>query len=681
MRTLTYLFILLFSQISWAQLDWEHLDGPEGSVLARIISGDSFAYVQSYSFLYRTADGDHWEKLDQSTRGVFAIEKNRLYRIFVDDERILQISDTHGESWIDRSLPNDVYYTEQLAVCSHGIYARPYYENTFYRSIDDGITWASFDPPFTDVKQFYSFDDILYAWVDNSELWKTDADGNNWINITPPLDEDYERLRDMVAQGSDIIVSSRYHIYTSRDRGATWAKQRIFDGEGYRRSLVLTNDVVYLCSDKLWRSADFGLTWNLLTDDVPYLTQVNGFKGSFLAITSNDGVIKWDDQANRLALNNNGLSQGVIYALAENNDQLWVCAGNGLFSYDLNSQEWQKIRTTSISSDDFQTIQSNDSGWLVAQESYIEYFIFSEDNGVSWDSIYLTGVANDTIIKRVFLIDEHIVVLAENGLYISFDKGVTWTKVRDAGSQDSDFEVVKYKGSHFMLLGSEVYKSTDNGLSWENFTPGLNVIDLAVSEGFLYAITTENPNSELRISLDGDSWLIRRYGLPPGSITNSALPYHFFQAEDLVYMFSPYLGLFSSVDTFKSWQIVKRHFNTIAALQYNGNIYIGDYGLFKSALTNSSSSTKNERLNNKTSSLTISPNPTNSVIRVRSEEVKSAFGTVSVHTLDGRLMWTEKIKIDSGHCELNVLHLNAGTYLLTLHTGELTEHGRFIKIE
>ncbi|GEM_PF-2101535 len=61
--TFSCLLALSCCASTFSQINWQHTNGPEGAASYYIYFDDQFAYYPDDYFLYRSADGQNWEKL------------------------------------------------------------------------------------------------------------------------------------------------------------------------------------------------------------------------------------------------------------------------------------------------------------------------------------------------------------------------------------------------------------------------------------------------------------------------------------------------------------------------------------------------------------------------------------------------------------------------------------------
>jgi hypothetical protein len=101
-----------------------------------------------------------------------------------------------------------------------------------------------------------------------------------------------------------------------------------------------------------------------------------------------------------------------------------------------------------------------------------------------------------------------------SGAYVSLDNGVSWKATNVTGGDVNDFVS---SGNICFAIGTSVYRSTNNGVSWTTIPlnqPGSESGDaLAVSGGIVYAGTWGGGAGVFRSFDNGDSWVPANKGL------------------------------------------------------------------------------------------------------------------------------------------------------------------------
>lgn len=262
--------------------------------------------------------------------------------------------------------------------------------------------------------------------------------------------------------------------------------------EHFNMPIAENNNILYLVSiDEIFVSVDSGITWVsigprpigralelIITDKAFYLVLKNG-----VYISTTYGK-DW-------SIFNNGIEETEITTAAAEGNMIFVGTDRGVFR--LQSDRWEQLEIG----------------------KYREVTTLF----VSGNSVYLGTVPTESkvapIEQKRQLVRE--MLHGENSkqweLYRSDDLGGTWTKITPRNRSILErlpFGVNVLVTEHSILtLGSNVYRSTDNGITWENLGSNFGSIGridktaLAVNKETFY---THGTNGILRSTDGGETW-------------------------------------------------------------------------------------------------------------------------------------------------------------------------------
>src|SRR5688572_24438931 len=131
--------VLAFNSISFSQFEWDHTSGPFGSLLSSIYSNEKYAFVPTSDFLFRTADGIEWEKLDQEVTYLMCTYHDTLLSVLhngVLNAMVLKLSYDNGQTWISKPLPAEITNADDIIMTSHGIYIAQGISDQIFKSVE-----------------------------------------------------------------------------------------------------------------------------------------------------------------------------------------------------------------------------------------------------------------------------------------------------------------------------------------------------------------------------------------------------------------------------------------------------------------------------------------------------------------------------------------------------------------
>ena len=108
---------------------------------------------------------------------------------------------------------------------------------------------------------------------------------------------------------------------------------------------------------------------------------------------------------------------------------------------------------------------NNDSKGNIYASSLSGNIIKSMDNGVSWDTIFTSGMGHNIFIDTNYAPNDRIIL--DGGMdYLSTDYGETWQEMSPPNLWYHRFtsfgDILSIKYGYY-----NIYRSTDNGVSWD----------------------------------------------------------------------------------------------------------------------------------------------------------------------------------------------------------------------
>ncbi len=550
-----------------AQFNWQPTNGPEGGALAYLSSNDQYAFYVADHFLFRTADGANWERLPYGNLRPLAFGDQKiaaLQRVGANNSPDLSykflVSYNDGSTWLEGTLPPTQFGGgfAAMAICSHGIYALDGVHGELFRSQDDGLTWDTIAPPNVKISELYAFDDRLYAQsASQASYWRLSDNGANWELVSPAFDS-HENASDMFAFGTYLFFATSYNMWSSEDAGVTWHKKNIPNGNG--GNFIRIGNRIYRLGGPsgLVYTDDFGVTWNEIPQADDYsLFYLSTAGGKLLAVTFDKGVFYFDETDNQFKPANKGLNSATVYDIEVGDSTLWAACGNGVFAYDLATEQWMDKASLPIPNSMYKQVTISKSGKIAVVEAFqSQYFYLSLDKGISWKKIFPGNV------KRVTWLQDVLVISGENaseGLR-SVDFGQTWQAI------NQPFLITQFNGKYFGLYDwAHLVSSNDLGLTWQNEQDPVTYTRLLYSSGDrLFTLSTDEDlqHTALYSSADGITWKYANDGLPE---LNLFFDFSYFSNSGNVwnsngnyYLYGLGEGFFVSLDTCKTWLPIQR---------------------------------------------------------------------------------------------------------------------------
>ena len=427
----------------------------------------------------------------------------------------------------------------------------------------------------TIMKIVKSSDDIIYAATNTFEIYRSNDGGKTWaeINTTGGF---ISNLRDIniSPSGTLFTTAQREGISWTADGGQTWRKnflQTNPQGGGASPGGVCINSQGTVFAYELnfvWRSnAGLNSFTKLPVEGLfDFINYIGVDQTDNLWLATQSGIFFSSNNGQSWDVRNSGLEGSSIFNFYfESPLIIYAGTSNGVYRTDDRGNSWVLTNSTILTGD----IKGNRKGRLYAATN--TGIQTSVDNGINWtaSNVGLTDISVSTILP----IDDNKILCGtfRTGVYLSHDGGASWNRstsgmilkniftfepFRSEVFASTQIGLYKYgtvgqKWSftgealpsmyieHLMRTadnnlfaagqtGGGIFKSKDNGASWESAGAGLQgliINGITDNANNIYAVTEdfENFNSRMYISKstnEGDSWttLLNELGFSQSSI-------------------------------------------------------------------------------------------------------------------------------------------------------------------
>jgi photosystem II stability/assembly factor-like uncharacterized protein len=412
------------------------------------------------------------------------------------------IIDNAPAQWVQTNGPYGGY---QLPLAANG-------SNIFagrYRSTNNGVSWTSMNVSQITAGQIYDFASMgtdLYT-VTGYGVYRTTNNGTNWIDISPPgIPSSY--ASSIGISGSTIYVGSHGVIYISTNNGANWttSTNNLPSDRDVFAILPAGANVLISCYGKMYRSTNSGANWNAVAGMQTRTVNDLLLAGSNYFAATDTGVFISTNAGADWQRTGTGLSTLDAYSALTYNGTTLFTGGQrtGIYKSTNNGALWTPasggLRDSSI-----QYMLS--SGADVFAESGKGVFK-STDNGVSWFEAN-TGIVNKDAAFFASIGNNIFVGSSVGGdVYRSSDEGLSWQNVSASGLGKAVVRALVAKGSNLFVsivandTTQGIYKSTNNGANWSRVYSSYAAV-MAVSTDKIYAGLY---NGFISSTNDGASW-------------------------------------------------------------------------------------------------------------------------------------------------------------------------------
>jgi hypothetical protein len=213
--------------------------------------------------------------------------------------------------------------------------------------------------------------------------------------------------------------------------------------------------------------------------------------GADLYSASDDGIYKSTDGGSNWVKKSSGivLGGGALYlfteSIFENNGVLFTGAYTGIYRSTDGSESWQvsNISGSGVMAQYF--VNHNGILFAARETNNMPYSYTSSDGGSVWSEL------NNINFPTITFLSEGSVLWAGtiDGVWLSTNNGSTWFERNNGLSADPySSSIIRVNGTLITSLkfgGSGVYRSSNNGLNWENIGTGLPFLS-SIEKLFVY---------------------------------------------------------------------------------------------------------------------------------------------------------------------------------------------------
>lgn len=656
---------------------WVQTNGPaSGSIFELYEVNDELWATPEYGLYVSGDEGETWASAD------FLPLESKVNSVLVNGDEILvaiAVADLQydpffdetwsyffyhsmdaGATWAISELELDLWPFQELHLDLYRIGDALFHtvNGRLFRSIDDGVSWSQVETPIS----FSSSDnDGAYLMISNT----------NYSYLSDDLGESWELVSNFLSQKGSWIVNDRLYVlsnnedlYVSEDMGANWEEVLLPGYTHVTRLVKGGSGNLYLTGLQLFVSEDNGDSWTqvennsghnpITTRDVSELDN-----GSWL-VGSRHGIFNVTDNGNSWLRSDEGMTGTAIFDLIGlSNGEVLAETDLGYFKTSDNGESWTNLGF--LFDYWWDSFLTKGDSLLIFSDGDIQ---LSTDNLNTLDTIASTSISFCENFKYA------------NGRYFIFgspahyysDDLVNWNEfaIGDPSSSLSEYIDDLFSPADGVLLASSldggIYRSTDNGLSWEKqyeiFAPG-------TSKSYFHSMN-DRTYLVYRLSWhysedDGLTWTeLDMDGLPDGEFSTMVA-----FADNNIFANYTVHGVYASTDGGTSWTPHNEGQEATVAnaiLAHNGKVFLGSAGLgvWRMDETSGVSLFSNEPIQK----LTVFPNPTSAACYLQVEEEWQGEGTVKVFDVLGRLVLNEQRMFLGEAVEVDLHRVEAGFYFL-----------------
>ncbi len=526
---------------------WEYIFNPynnEDSIDYITMSPNGILYGQRWTSstvrdVYRSEDkGESWVLVETGSDYFNRIEtldgKTYATRLFSNGTSSIMFSENGGTSWSNFKGPFEGTAVMRVDQFGHFNIRG---NSKLVVSLNDGMTWDTIENNLASSYHLFLPSGKYLRLISNFEVINNEpkkvyrfvsgtlGDPNETVlTLNSAIDSTRYALfsTPVLLSNGDIFISLGKNIYVSHDEGVTWD---IYQSDVDSKLLIINiphmggDKLISLGNGSLHASTDDGLTWFPSYDGMYHSVILQ------LGLTSNPRTL-WASNVTGLF---KSLDDGQNWAEVTHNGQSFFGVNQGRFASDnegnLYTVQENQILISEDGGDNFTeitppgaVIDSWVGLWPDPPTNMVYLFInhtglFStNDKGNTWE--ILSGLRVDGLVRHP---SGQLFGIVSNGpifraLHVSDDDGKTWQIVNSPIPEQIYFMDIDPTGSIYIHNYSQLYRSDDNGATWIDITPGLNLSDVAINANgdlFVYAANQDILYGGMfRSNNKGENWTI-----------------------------------------------------------------------------------------------------------------------------------------------------------------------------
>ncbi len=354
-----------------------------------------------------------------------------------------------------------------------------------FRSSDNGATWewSGWGLPCDEqVLALAEYNTTLYTSISRSGIFFSTDNGASWRPINSGIQD--KTFYSLFVDRIELFAgNSQGGMYYSGDNGTTWTDRSIGVTDMGFTSFLYFNSKLYAGgrssaldpSRALFETSDNGISWQpvIIPGIGPNGVQSMVVKDGLFYVANDDTVFISSDGVNWNSTSVNTNASIVSMGVTGNSVYLTTSAGRYYISPD-NGATWNLVQNTSTNAMANHLIFLNNKIIMSTNQGLYESF----DSGATWqlNNTGITGLEIESFGEN----SAYIFAGTDNqGVFRSSDGGLNWELINTGINTFNSLHVtsiINVNDDMYLGTGDGVYKSTNNGNSWDFiFNPGLNI--------------------------------------------------------------------------------------------------------------------------------------------------------------------------------------------------------------
>jgi photosystem II stability/assembly factor-like uncharacterized protein len=445
-------------------------NGLPNSTVTAMAELDTFIFAGMYNQVYASTNFGKswfWRSSGLSNYSISAIiTKDSM--LLLGTSNGFYCSFDYGANWIERSNGLGNLWIKDLTVLDDKIFAATDFGGV-YVTYDLGLQWLPAGLSYINVLSITSADTLLFAGTFSSGIFMSSDFGNNWFNFSNNYP--YGSLTNELQYIDNTIFAGNEHGVYKLQIGETEWQKRTSGLFAHNSDCIVTNeDKIYVGTPggKIYFSDDNGSSWDFYQVSETFAPILDiAFKGDtmyavtngYLYYSTNSGASWVTANLYSVQLSSIIIVDNKIFVGTSGFDGIWLSTNGGL-TWTQKNNGLSTIHVNRLAFDDLNIYAGTQSGLFI-----------SSDFGDNW-VMATSGISQTMYVGAIRVIGERIYVGGIYGIYLSTNKGVTWS-FKGLPNRIvlciSGYENMIFAGT----IPDGVYRSSNGGNSWQAYNDGL----------------------------------------------------------------------------------------------------------------------------------------------------------------------------------------------------------------
>ena len=457
---------------------WQQTNGPcNGLIQSVAITGNTI--FAAWEGMYISNDwGKNWSQVNNGM-SIYSSATATL----IHNDTILAAGDgiyrstNSGQTWTQ--LGTDVLTCCILTMAWSGqtIVLCTFNYGPLFISNDNGLTWkeSGGDIPGWGIRAATILGSDIFVATDNNGVYKSTDNGQTYTTSNTGLTN--TQIYSIEVSGNKIFAGSGDGLFVSDDQGVTWSiiSDAIFHNHAISHLAISGSTILAGGYSGLFYSKDDGASWTQAITGLvdPRIESLAVYGSTFLAGTSSGVYMSMNSGQNWTSI---GLPVTYVHSFSCNGSDVFACASQmsgGIFVTPDYGGNWNfllgGLPTYNVSS-----ISWNGADMLAATDSGV---FVSADRGLTWTK-KSHGIILDAYNTVTCVAGSGTNLYAgtySTGIFVSHDGGESWTHAI-LPIQDNMYATCFFINSNGIYAGTffgGVIFSSDNGQTWTSLNTGL----------------------------------------------------------------------------------------------------------------------------------------------------------------------------------------------------------------